>query len=278
MTKNEHFHWLDVLLKEKGIRPNSADLFVHQDHYASIVLLGFALGKEPLQSVLNDIMSFVKGLSDVDLVQRILGDGNESKLDTDQINTILRLSRSLDSHNFFMDSHRKVTLLLAFLLKDLYHERKGQEAINLHGGLMSFFFLLVRLDILDEVKRTEGFEKMPDELVGKLIHLGLVMGLEQGREAYSSHEWLMVYHRAVSQFHQKKSPTANNKYDDAVAEVKRLWSEGSKFNRKEMIDYLFSFDEYLDLDPDELKKRLTPLAKLHAKIPPHGRPRKKNSK
>lgn len=270
--ENENLDFLDHLLESKGVLESSVEMY-----RSSKLNWIFEVRSDACLEVLEHILIRIRESSDEELIEEILGHGEIVELSEEERSALVNVSRGLNCDNYLEYPYLKVAILWASILKRSYDKHKGQTLIDRHSALVKFFFNLYFFHMKLRLDRTEEFRHISEPVVADIFHLGFLFGLLKSTETYGRQEWQKVHHEAMSQQYQKTADgPARDKYEEACQLADKLWLEGDDLSRKDMIDYVLALDGFEALDPEKLKKRISPIASQYKKISPRGRPRTKN--
>jgi hypothetical protein len=270
--KDLDIDWLDDLLIQNGLLPKWGEFF----RSYKLSFLGDLFSDPDCRKVLEDILNFVRNAPD-ETLSKLIPTADSTEQAKDKIERFTELCRCISMDNFFQKPFRRALLLLSVLIKEIYEKYPKREVISRHIAITKFFYNLALLDTQSRLEGTEGFHTVSEPVIETAFYLGFLAGVLRGKQASLDKPWLEVYHKAGSQEHQRKAPgPERDKYDDAVKIAENLWTdEEEEMDRKEMINYLLTLTGYENLDPKKLAERLKPVAELFHKVPPRGRPRKK---
>ena len=175
--------------------------------------------------------------------------------------------------------------LLAFVCQILtveYESRyKSQPLLDKNIKMMRFLLwndLRLKMALL---KSRPEFQEIPSEVLFLIRDVVFDEATGQMLETLKNENLHELIHRIRASFYQgKRWESKKRLYDAALKHADDLWAEGNTLERNQMADYIM-FDETLhtnyvfaDLNYDELRKRLKPLAEKYGRLPPRGRPRR----
>jgi hypothetical protein len=200
-----------------------------------------------------------------------------------EMNVVLGKLQALKNHDYSTPIERDLLAWVCRMLTVEYESHyKGQARLNKEVATMRFLLANDLRVNLGKLKSHPEFEKLPPDvlfLIRDVVFDEATSGMLETLKSGSLHE--LIYSIRASLYRGEGWEDLNRLYKTAVDYADKLWGEGSQFTRNEMAEHLRK-DETLKkrygfwvLKYDRLRDLLRPVAAKYGRIPPRGRPRKK---